>query len=104
MLRLAALIIAWALALGALAPSGWALPEAGARRSARTCDPAPELAAAKQAAAAGDPVAAVEHLLRADEILAACSPDPAVTGPAQPESPERAFAHDSGPARTLPQG
>ena len=103
MLRVAAFTIAGALVLAAPAPSAWAREDAGARPAAEACDPTREIEAAKRYAAAGDQVAAVEHLLRADAILAACQ-EPAMSDPnPEPESPERAFAHGSG-GRKLQRG
>ncbi len=105
MMRGAAFIIAWTLALAGPAPSAWALADAGTRARARACDPTQEFEAAKRAAAAGDQAAAVEHLLRADAILATCQEDPAEASPTlKPESPERAFAHGSGPVGSLGRG
>lgn len=97
MIRVAAFTIAWALVLAAPAVSARTLADAP-----RACDPTPELDAAKRAAAAGDRAAAVEHLLRADAILAACQEDPAKADQApEPEGPERALAHGPGPASSL---
>ena len=82
------------LALATPAASAGTLADAGSRPQAGACDPTPELEAAKRAAAAGDQAAAVEHLLRADAILAACEQDPAQADPSLgPESPEREVAH-----------
>ncbi len=100
MIRAAAFTVAWAFILAAPAVSAWALAEAP-----RACDPTRELEAAERAAGAGDQAAAVEHLLRADAILAACQEDPAEANPTlKPESPERAFAHGSGPVGSLGRG
>jgi hypothetical protein len=103
MLRAAAFTIAWTLALAGPAPSA-VLADAGTR-ARRACDTTQELEAAKRAAAAGDQAAAVEHLLRADAILATCQEDPAEASPTlRPESPERAIAHGSGPVGSLGRG
>ena len=105
MLRVAVFVIAGAIASVVLAPSAWAHEGAGAPPGAEACDPTREIEAAKRSAAAGDQVAAVEHLLRADAILSACEGEPALSNPAkEPESPERAFAHSSGRGGTLRRG
>ena len=99
MLRVAVFTIAGVLVSAVLAPSAWAQQGRGAHPGAEACDPTREIEAAKRSAEAGDQVAAVEHLLRADAILAACEREPALSNPTpEPESPERAFA------RTAPGG
>lgn len=100
-MRLAALAAAWILTLAATAPVAWAA-DAG---TPQACDPTAELEAAKRAAAAGDQASAVEHLLRADAILAACERDPANAGPARErERPERALSRGSGRHSSLSCG
>ena len=103
MQRVAVFVIAGAIASVVLAPSAWAHEGAGAPPGAEACDPTREIEAAKRSAAAGDQIAAVEHLLRADAILAACEGEPALSDPG-PESPERALAHSSGRGDTLRRG
>ena len=92
MMRVAAFTLV--LALATPAASAGTLADAGSHPRAGACDPTPELEAAKRAAAAGDQVAVVQHLMRADAILAACERDPAQADPTLgPESPERGVAH-----------
>jgi len=84
--RMAAFTLCGVLFLSSPAYSAEALADAGDRPSERSCDHTRELEAAKSALASGDREGALEHLLRADEILAACQQDPPRAGPGtQPE-------------------
>jgi len=91
--RIAAFTACLALSLAVPAYAAGALADSGDRPDSRSCDNTRELEAAKRALANGDREAALDHLLRADEILAACEQDPPKAGPGTPpETPERMFA------------
>lgn len=91
MSKMAAFTLCWVLFLSSPAYSAGALADAGNRSSERSCDHTRELEAAKRALATGDREGALEHLLRADEILAACQQDPPSAGPGT-EPEERMLA------------
>jgi hypothetical protein len=91
--RMAVLTVCLALLFSVPAYAAGASADSSDRHGSRNCDNTRELEAAKRALANGDREAAVDHLLRADEILAACEQDPPEAGPGAPsEEPERMFA------------
>jgi len=91
--RMTAFTVCLALFLSAPAYAAGAVADSGDRPGSRSCDNTRELEAAKRALANGDREAALDHLLRADEILAACEEDTPKAGPGTPpEAPERMFA------------